>query len=443
MSRIRRTFTRAVTYSIMMSTALADVVTLKSGEKVEGKILKDKVTDQKVTVEIKVGGGIFDERVIPRADIDHIDMVTPEMEAYKAVIAIQPSTNSLTGSQYEPSIRALEAYLKQYPDGGHTKEVQATLAEFKAEQKRVESGEVKLHGEWISKEKAAQEKMQIEGLLTYEYMKGLAAGGDDIGALNAFVALEKNAPGASVMPDAVELAKQLIAAVKTTVDRAIPEQKQIQAEKQRGIADSGPGERPEMIAAFKAELAQAEASASAADKAGQWPPFFRVSDKALAILQAHVAKESTRLAGLSVEGMRKSLDLTTVAGKKLEARDFDGANATLKEATTLWPANDLAKRLTADVAAQKAAVGKAPVATPVPAATPATPTPKPKSTPAKTSTPHNTTSAAAPAADDSPSFFMTLPGAITVVVTIAAALIGVNVVKKMKAKKSSADMEIR
>ena len=430
----------------MMSTALADVVTLKNGEKVEGKILKDKVTDQNVTMEIKVGGGIFDERVIPRADIDHIDMVTPEMEAYKAIIAIQPSTNSLTGSQYEPSIRALEAYLKQYPNGGHTKEVQATLAEFKAEQKRVEGGEVKLHGEWISKEKAAQEKVQIEGMLTFEYMKAVAASGDNIGALNAFVALEKNAPGASVMPEAVELAKQLIAAVRTTVERAIPEQKTIQAEKQKGIAESAPGDRPEMIQAFKAELAQAEASASAADKAGQWPQFFRVSDKALTILQAHIAKESTRLAGLSVEGMRKSLELTTVAGKKLEARDFDGANATLKEATTLWPANDLAKRLTADVAAQKAAASKAPGATPAPAAAtpaPATPKPKPKSTPVKAPTAANTTSAAAPAAEDSPSFFFTMPGAITVVVTVAAALIGVNVVKKMKAKKSSADMEIR
>ncbi len=169
MSRLRRSFTRAVTYSIMMSTALADVITLKSGEKVEGKILKDKVTDQQVTLEIKVGGGIFDERVIPRADIYHIDMVTPEMEAYKAIIAIQPSTNSLTPTQYDPSIRALEAYVKQYPAGGHTKEVQATLDEFKAERKRVETGEVKLHGEWISKEKAAREKIQIEGLLTFEY----------------------------------------------------------------------------------------------------------------------------------------------------------------------------------------------------------------------------------------------------------------------------------
>lgn len=440
MSRLRRTFTRAVTCSLMMSTAFADVITLKNGEKVEGKILKDKVTDQQVTVEIKVGGGIFDERVIPRADIDHIDMVTPEMEAYKAILAIQPSTNSLSATQYDPSIRALEAYLKQYPAGGHTKEVQATLDEFKAEKKRVESGEVKLRGEWISKEKAAREKVQIEGMLTYEYMKGLAASGDNIGALNAFVALEKNAPGASVMPEAVELAKQLIAGVKTTVERAIPEQKQIQAEKQKGIAESAPGDRPEMIAAFKAELVQAEASASAADKAGQWPPFIRFSDKALTILQAHIVKESSRLAGLSVDGMKKSLELTTAAQNKLEARDFDAANAALKDATTLWPANDLAKRLTAEVAAQKATVAK-PVATPVPV--PETPAPKPKSTPAKASTPVNTSSAATAAPDDSPSFFLSIPGAITVVVTIAAALIGVNVAKKMKAKRGNADVEIR
>ncbi len=197
-----------------------------------------------------------------------------------------------------------------------------------------------------------------------------------------------------------------------------------------------------MIAAFKAELVQAEASASAADKAGQWPPFIRFSDKALNILQAHVVKESSRLAGLSVDGMRKSLEHTAVARQKFEAREFDAANVALKEATTLWPANDLAKQLTAEVAAAKTAVGKPPAATPVPARESPAPA-KPKSTPAKATTPLNTSSAATVAPDDSPSFFLSIPGAITVVVTIAAALIGVNVVKKMKAKKGNADVEIR
>ena len=74
-------------------------------------------------------------------------------------------------------------------------------------------------------------------------------------------------------------------------------------------------------------------------------------------------------------------------------------------------------------------------------ATPAPETPKPTKGPA-TPRPSAALKAPAPAPqrqEETKPFFMTLPGAIGIVVSIAAVLAGVNVYKKMKARKGDSD----
>jgi hypothetical protein len=342
----------------------------------------------------------------------------------------------MASAQYDPAIRTFEAYVKQYPLGAHTAAVKATLAEFLAEKKRVDGGEVKLRGVWLSKAEVEREKTQIGGSLALEQMKNQSAAGDHIAALNTFAASEKLYGGASAMPEMIELARQLAAAIKPAVERALPDQKILQQRKEQGFKDAGPEDRPGMIAAYKAEMAQAEATVAAAEAAGQWPPFIVTNEKCLKALLARSEKELTRLNALPVEKMKESIQLTASAKQAKDTGDWASAAATLKTATTLWPANELAGRLTKEVAAaQKAAPPAKETATPAPE------TPKPKKGPA-TPRPSEALkkSAAAPAPREEPKpFYMTLPGAIGIVVSIAAVLAGVNVYKKMKARKGDPD----
>jgi hypothetical protein len=434
MFSLRRSFTRAITAALLTASGFADIVFLKNGEKIEGKIIKD--APEQITVEVKISAGITDERVVTRADIDRIEKVAPETDAYKAIATIQTGANSFAPAQYEQVVRALQGYVTQYPNGQHTSDVQKSLDEFVAEKKRVEAGEVKLRGQWLSKAEVEKEKVQLNGMIAFEHMKTQSTGGDGIGALNTFVVIEKTYPGAATMPDAIELAKQIVASLKPAVEKAIPNQKFIKAEKEKGFAGAGAADRTEMMEAYKKELAQAEAAVVAAEGAGQWPPFIQGSEKSLTALLTRVARETSRLAALPVDKMRKSNQLVATAKQKIADGDTAAASATLKEATALWPANELATRLIKEVAAdEKAAAAKAAAekaaATPEPKATPKPATPKP-------ATPQKQAVAPAPKEDDKP-FFMTLPGAISIVVGIAAVLAGVNVFKKMKAKKAEAE----
>lgn len=449
MFKIRFTIFGAITCALLMTSALADTVTLKSGERIEGKIIGE--TDKEVTLEVKISPAVSDERVVQKADIAKIDKTSPETEAYKAISMILPGSNSLSPTQYEQVSRTLQSYIAQFPNGLHAADVQTTINAFEAEKKRVEAGEIKLHNQWLSKVEAEKEKVQIGGQLTFEFMKAQQARGDIIGALNSFVLLEKSYPGAATMPDGIELAKQLVAAFKPAVDRAIPTQKILKADREKGFAAAGPADRAEMMAAYKKEQAQAEEAVVAANALGKWPPLIPGSEKSLTSLQAAIVKEIPRLAGLPVEKMRSSIQLAESAKQKMDAKDVDGAVEDLKEATALWPANDVAIRLNKEIAKQKADVKKAPAATPGSSSTPAPSRAgvfepiaatgnSPSPTPAKpshkiTQPPVGTTPAPAVAEkkpEESAPFYKTLGGAIAIVVGIAVVLIGVNVLQKMK-----------
>ena len=59
---------------------LADTVTLKSGEKLDGKILNE--TDTEVTISVQVSATIKDERVVKREDIATVEKVQPDEVAW-------------------------------------------------------------------------------------------------------------------------------------------------------------------------------------------------------------------------------------------------------------------------------------------------------------------------------------------------------------------------
>src|SRR5207244_4254730 len=106
-------------------------------------------------------------------------------------------------------------------DSVHAPELKQALDDFEAERKRVQAGEAKLDGRWLSKEEIAREKYQIAASQWFNAMKSLAARGDLVGALNTFDALEKQYPASRVYPDAIDLALRVMGALEPDLDRRL------------------------------------------------------------------------------------------------------------------------------------------------------------------------------------------------------------------------------
>jgi len=331
------------TLSILATSVFADVIVLKSGERVEGKVLSE--TDKAVTINVQVTPSIADERVIQKSDITKMTKVSPDEEAYQALMNVQPGPNSLAPAQYAQIIGQLKGFIKTYPTSLHIIDIQGTINGFEAEKKRVQAGEVKLNNEWLNKQQTQIQRIQVGGAFSFEAMKSQAAAGDLVGALNSFVAIEKTYAGARCYPEAVELAKKILPQLSSQVANALVNERIDKAALEKGWKDAAPKDRAEMMASYQRDVAAAEAATTAATTANLWPPLAKISPKSLQALQTKITSETSRLAAIPVTSIRGSVQRSDNAERMAASGDNTEALAAAKDALTMWPVNEAAKRL--------------------------------------------------------------------------------------------------
>src|SRR5687767_622070 len=97
-----------IAFAVLLSLSFsgyADTVTLKSGEKLEGRILNESETE--LTIEVAVTACIKDERVIKKSDVEKIDKVQPDLEAWNTLKNISLGEESLESIDYQRAIGVL------------------------------------------------------------------------------------------------------------------------------------------------------------------------------------------------------------------------------------------------------------------------------------------------------------------------------------------------
>ena len=346
MSRILPAVFCLVVSALLMGVAFADTITLKSGESVEGKITSE--TDKAITVEVKISASITDERVVPKSDIANVEKATPDVIAYRAIAGYHLGVDSLALSQYDAPIEALRGFVRQYPDSSRLTSVKTILHSYEDEQARVGRGEVKLNEKWLSKDEAEKEKVQVGAHLAYSYMQSQSAAGDYIGAMTTFNEMEKSFPGAAVMPQAIDFAKQVLPALKASVAKMMANAKAFRVDRAKRMANDGAADRKQVRGAIRQEQANIDAEINAAEKAGNWPPLLLDNEKSVNAVIKHADKEATRLAALPIDKMKQSMQLTYLAKQNLDSGDAKTATENLKQASALWKENELAQRLSKD-----------------------------------------------------------------------------------------------
>jgi tetratricopeptide (TPR) repeat protein len=363
----------------------ADVVVLKSGERLEGKVVSE--SDAEVVMEVEVTAGIIEPRTIARSDITELQKKSPADLAYEQIQTIKPGANAMAVETYDQIIARLNKFAQAFPDSPYTPEVKSIIAEFRKEKERVVAGEFKLENRWLAAEEVEKKRYQIAAQLLFDRMKDLSARGDLIGALNTFDAIETQHSGARAYPEAVAIAKHILVTLQAEVTRLMQALKFNTEEWKKNIELATERERTKLKAAAEAEQKQYEAALAAAQKSRvKWNPLIPKSQKSLETLDKLIPTEAQRIATIPVESMRKSVDLVAQANAAVERGDLETAEGALKQALIIWPQNEAASQGQKEVAERQAAA-KA-TATPSPGAHPggtpagATPSPSPAASPA-------------------------------------------------------------
>ena len=390
----------------------ADTVILKSGEKVEGKVLSE--TETELTVSVQITPTIKDDRVIKKSDVDKIEKVMPDEQAWAPLEAVAPGRDSLEIADYDRVISMLGYFLGSYPKSAHAKVAQERLELFQIEQKRVERGDVKMDGEWLNKDKVQEERIQIAGHILLNRMKAHAYAGRSIETLLVFDQLEKNFGGSASYPDAVLLARKILAALKPVVEQQQARLKRKAEDDKVRLKTAQGAEKIQLEALLKAEQAKNEAAVTAVEKSGaKWLPLQPATERSMASLLSRTTSETTRLNGLPVEKMAQSIKFAETAAADLSGGKFAEAEKDLSDAGSAWSANELIGRLKKKLADAKKAEAAAKVEA---AKTPkAAPTPKPKATPAP-----QTAEAPPPPSEPEPVPFYKRPFFFIALVAVAA-----------------------
>jgi len=232
--------------------------------------------------------------------------------------------------------------------------------------------------------------------------------------LNEFDRLEKNGGNTRVYPQAVALASKILEALSQQLTHSIAKLKHDVEEWTQGLTVTPETQKPQIIAAKKAEQDRYEALMEATQKSGaKWTPLLPDYAKSLDSLAALCASESTRLSALPVDKMNASVQDVDKARDALDTRDNEMADSLLKDAVALWPQNEDATYLQKSVSDLKAEAAKA-----AEAAAKATPKPTATAKPSASQTPKPASTPLPVVEEEKPSllaFFMTIPGAMSVV----------------------------
>ena len=348
------------------SLLLADVIVLKTGERLEATILR--TTDTAVEAEVKMSASITDLKVFQKTDIASIEAPDPAEVAFASVKNEAPGPNSLTVPQYDRVIYlVLHPFVAKFPASPRSAQAKDFIAGLEEEKKRVAKGEIKIENIWYTPVELEKYKDQVNATLLLQKMKSLGQAGDNLAALNAFNQLEKNFPGARAYPAAVDYAMQLIPAVQTEVNTKKAILANDLLERKKGLEVLPDFRKAPLIAAAADEEHRANAALEAQVKAGiKWTSIYPRNVKSIEELQKTVTAEATRLAAIQTAPIYASLAAVDEARKQTAAGNLDGATASLAKASTLWAANLLLKDATAALAAAKITPTPTPVETPTP-----------------------------------------------------------------------------
>ncbi|QIF01365.1 PTPDL family protein [Roseimicrobium sp. ORNL1] len=165
---------------LALGIAHADTITLKSGEKLEGKVLNE--TDTEVILEYNLTPKIKDKKTIQKADIQEMIRLTPAQLAYaeQKLGEVLPTPDLMTGGDYERVIQdKLRTFVAKFPGTPEAAEVEKMITILSEEKNKVVNGQVKMQGEWLDAATAKRQAYNIEAYRARIAMKAAMEGTDE------------------------------------------------------------------------------------------------------------------------------------------------------------------------------------------------------------------------------------------------------------------------
>jgi hypothetical protein len=320
-------------------TLRADVITLKDGREIKGEILNE--TPDSVLIEYYVTPTIKDQKLYSRDEIAHLVAITADEKAFLAIGNLTTPDNVLDTAFYDQLIdKKIPEFLGRYRYSKHLTELRERLQSLDAERSRVRLGDRRINGVWITAAQITADPYQSGAKIKFIGMKELAAINDCLSSLQSYELLEKEFPGAEVMPDAIALAQTQIDQLQDKLSLAKSNFEIIDKRRQGALLVAPADQAREIKNALQNEkLVATNAMATATADGSKFFPIFQNSKESMDALQTLITAEKTRLTALQKIPMTEGIATSSQCAKLVSEGKLKEAQDLLAQSQILWPAN--------------------------------------------------------------------------------------------------------
>ncbi|MFK5922971.1 MAG: hypothetical protein QM496_12400 [Verrucomicrobiota bacterium] len=320
------------TLTLPLSSSYGDIVTLKDGKKLEGKITMEAADF--IKLELSRSGSIKETKLLKRADIATIAKTKPDALALSKIKQGLPTPSLMTSSSYQSMIQTgPEAFLTAYPDSLHKTEVKKILEELKAEKAKVDRGAIKLEGEWISAERRQNFKTLINSRVRLYSMKQKAARRNPTGAMRDFQIIEEQFRGTPAYPEAIKVAASILPTYGQLLTRQLKDVEFLNKKREADIKLLPPENQARTQAAYKKEQDRFKALAEQEKKTGiKWRSVNRRNKDSIEPMIDTVKKEIGHLQKIDTNKLAAQAKLLVQVDELINENKLKEAQEQLVEA---------------------------------------------------------------------------------------------------------------
>ncbi|MEM9480128.1 MAG: PTPDL family protein [Verrucomicrobiota bacterium] len=320
----------AIVTLILNSCLLADTIHLKSGGTLEGEI----VSEDSEKIVIRVGERIRENKTVPVTEIDRIDRIAADKLAFDELAGITETPDLLSARDYDRLIAKPSKFLSDHAESEFAGEVKAMLETLTEEKAKVESGAVKLNGEWIDAEQIARDRYNHEATLLKVEMDRALEKKDYVAAFSAFGELNGNYGESIAYAEAIPSAVAALDAYDQSLDRLFAQNAREIARREEQLRSRPESERAQIEADFeRSVLGPFQKKWTAAKEAKHtWLPVSMWSKESIEEAKRVVSEQRGTLSALDAEKVLSGAKELANAAQSLADGNFDEGDKFLAEA---------------------------------------------------------------------------------------------------------------
>ena len=213
--------------------ATADIIVMKNGEKLEGRILNEE--GENYVLEVKFSSTIREEKIVPKSDVASIRKSEPDAKAFENLASLVPTPELLTIVDYEKRIESIEEFIKANPKSSKVTKAKEMLDVLGEELKTVREGGIKFGEEMVSGSDYMSNSYEFDSKIAGSRIKEVAARRDFLAALRLFSAYEKNFSDADGRAGVAALITQVLKAYGASINESLASLESRIAKRQAGL----------------------------------------------------------------------------------------------------------------------------------------------------------------------------------------------------------------